>query len=226
MRKLIIFNGTVGSGKTTQIILLASRLKHKKVKVKTTVLKTNHIFSYVLTVILAKLIGDNRKNVYPLRKLIEERSEILKKLLKLWLFLDLVSITIRFLITVYAPLKRGHVVLIEEYIPAIIADYIYIIKAIGGDLKKLHFTYLFLRKLIDVAKPISIIYLDAPNNILKKRWRNKGIIEEKPDYIVMQRTLLLKISKSLAQSFLYLNTGSRNITETHKTIWRFVTKGF
>ncbi|MBS7612610.1 hypothetical protein KEJ27_10520, partial [Candidatus Bathyarchaeota archaeon] len=81
---IIAFLGTVSSGKSTQMRLLASELKRRKTKVKTTFLKAGHIFAYFLEVILAKILASKRKDVYPIRALIEEKPHTFRKVFKLW----------------------------------------------------------------------------------------------------------------------------------------------
>jgi len=75
------FYGTVGSGKSTQMKLLASELKRKGTKVKLSFLKTGHIIAYFLTIILAKMLVGKRGDVYSIRALIEEKPHIFRRVL-------------------------------------------------------------------------------------------------------------------------------------------------
>ena len=214
---VIAFAGTVGSGKSTQMKLLALTLKRRGVKVKTSSLKTGHIFAYFLQIILAKMLT-RRRDVFPIRALIEEKSHIFRKLFKLWLYLDVVSIAVKFLFSVLIPLKLGYVVLVEEYIPATIADYIYLSKIIGFALKPKSFAITFPLRLMYTGGFTHTIFTDAENDVLKNRQRRRGSFEEKEDYLSMQRNLLLSISRKLSNRLLYLDTGKRTIEETHKLI--------
>jgi len=215
---LIVFVGTVGSGKSTQMKLLASELRKKGLKIKTTFLKTNHLLARLLTLILAYILI-SKNDVYPVRALIEDKPMIFKRLFKLWLVLDLFSISLRFLSTIFLPVKMGYIILVEEYIPATISDYIYLNKAIGLPRETLSFAVRFMLRLMHVGNPTQVIFLDARLETLDLRWKSRGSLDEKPDYLQMQRTTLLSLSRMLSSHrMLYMDTTNRNIRETHNLI--------
>ena len=214
---VIAFAGTVGSGKSTQMRLLASTLKCRRVKVKISSLKTGHILAYFLEIILAKMLT-KRRDVFPIRALFEEKLHIFRKLFKLWLYLDVVSIAVKFLLSIFVPLKLGYVVLVEEYIPATIADYIYLSRIVDFVLKPKSFAITFPLRLMYMGGFTHTIFMDAENDILKSRQRQRGSFEEREDYLNMQRNLLLSISRKLSNRLLYLNTGKQAIEETHRLI--------
>lgn len=215
--RLIVFVGPVGSGKSTHIRLLRLKLKQRELKTKTCFLKTGHLFAFILEVFLAKIVAGKRRDVSPIRALVEERPRLFKRLFRLWLGLDLISITIKFLAGIYAPLKLGYIVLVEEYIPAIISDYIYLSRIVNFPLKVRSFTINYLLKLMSL-NPTQIIFLDAENDKLVYRWKLRRSFDEKEDYIQMQRTILLRVSKRLSHKFLYIDTGTKTIKETHKLV--------
>jgi len=216
--RVIAFIGTVGSGKSTHMRLLYSKLKQRGLRAKTTFLKTGHLFAFILEVFLAKMVAGKRKDVFPIRALVEEKPHLFKRIFRLWLYLDLVSITIRFLVSIYIPLKLGYTVLVEEYIPATISDYIYLSKIIKFPLKINSFEIIYLLKLMSLCGPTHIVFLDAENDKLTLRWKLRGSFDEREDYIRMQRSILLRLSKELSCSFLYINTGTKTIKETHKLV--------
>jgi len=80
---IIAFLGTVGSGKSTQMKLLASELKRRKIKVRASFLKTGHIFAYTRSHMSGDL-SRRRKDEYPnpIRVLIEEKLHVFEKFLK------------------------------------------------------------------------------------------------------------------------------------------------
>ena len=216
--RLIAFVGPVGSGKSTQMRLLYSKLKQRGLKVKMSFLKTGHLFAFILEVILAKMVASKRKDISPIRALVEERPHFFKRIFKLWLGLDLISIAIKFLTNIYIPLKLGYTILVEEYIPATISDYIYLSKIIKFPLKVNSFAVNYLLKLMSFYNPAQIIFLDAENSKLTYRWKLRGKFNERKDYVRMQRTLLLQVSKKLSYRLLYINTGTKTIKEAHKLI--------
>ncbi|MGB9622289.1 MAG: hypothetical protein ACPL07_00450 [Candidatus Bathyarchaeia archaeon] len=216
--RVIAFIGTVGSGKSTHMRLLYSKLKRRGLRAKITFLKTGHLFAFILEVFLAKMVAGKRKDVFPIRALVEEKPHLFKRIFMLWLSLDLVSATIKFLASIYIPLKIGYTVIVEEYIPATISDYIYLSKIIKFPLKINSFEITYLLKLMSLCGPIYIVFLDAENDKLTLRWKLRGSFDEREDYIRMQRGILLRLSKDLSYKFLYINTGTMSIKEAHKLI--------
>jgi len=156
--------------------------------------------------------------VFPIRALVEEKLSLFKKLFGLWLGLDLISVTMKFLVSIYVPLKLGYTVLVEEYIPATISDYIYLSKIIKFPLKVNSFAINYLLKLMSLCAPKQIVFLDAENTELIYRWKLRKSFYEREDYLLMQRAILTQISKRLSYEFLYINTRSKTIEETHKLI--------
>lgn len=217
--RIIAFLGTVGAGKSTQMKLLASKLRKKELKTRTTFLKSNHLFGRLLTLFLAHILAKGKKDVYPIRALIEDEPTIFKGLFKLWLILDLFSISIRFLSTIFIPAKMGYSVLVEEYAPATISDYIYLSKVIGLPRETSFFAIRYISTLMRAGGMMYVIFLDARSDVLELRWKSRGTLDEKPDYIQMQRTTLLSLSKMFSPyEVLHIDTTNRNIGETHEMI--------
>jgi thymidylate kinase len=217
--RLIVFVGPVGSGKSTHVKILRSKLKRKGLKTKMSFLKTGHLFAFVLVTLLAKIVANKRKDIFPIRALIEERPTLFRRIFRLWLGLDLISITLKFFASIYLPLKLGYIVLVEEYIPATISDYIYLSKIVNFPLRVNSFAINYLLKLMNLCGPTQIIFLDAKDDELRRRWKLRGSFDEREDYLQMQRTLLLRISRELSPNgFIYINTGAKALTETQKLI--------
>lgn len=219
---IIVFVGTVGAGKSTQLNLLAFKLRTKALRVKTTSLKRGHLLTYVLEVALARLLIGRKKKVCSIRVIVEERPILFKKLFKLFLILDVVSIFCRFLFTIYLPRKLGYVIIVEEYIQAAMADYIALSEFVGFNNKSLSVTVNLLSRLAHLGGPIHTIFLDAPNDTLKARWIHRNSLSQRSDYLHMQRTLLLSISKKLSSSFFYINTNDKTIQKTGVIIMNFL----
>jgi hypothetical protein len=195
--------------------LLYSKLKQKRLRTKMSALKSNELLASILVILLTKIVASKRKDVFPIRALIEERPTLFRKILRLWLALDIISITLKFLISIYLPLRLGYIVLVEEYIPATISDYIYLSRFIKFPLKMNSFTINYLLRLMNLCRPTQIIFLDAKDDELKKRWKLRKSFDEKEDYLQMQRTLLLQISKKLSSlNFIYINTETKALEET------------
>ena len=182
-------------------------------------LKTGHLFAFILEISLAKIVANKRKDMFPIRALVEERPTLFRRIFRLLLGLDLISITLKFLAGIYLPLKLGYTVLIEEYIPATISDYVYLSKIVNFPLRVNSFAINYLLKLMNLCGPTQIIFLDAKNDELRIRWKLRRSLDEREDYIQMQRTLLLQISRGLSSmNFIYINTGAKTLVETQKLI--------
>ena len=220
---IIVFAGTVGSGKSTQMKLLGSELHKRGLNVKTTFIQTNHIFAYLLLLLLARILARGRRDVYPIGALIEEKPLIFKKLFKLWLTIDLFSIVLKLLLRVFLPVKMGYVMLVEGYIPATISDYIYISQAVGLPLKTSSFAVNFMLRFLHAGGPTQVIFLDANAKTLKSRWSRRRSFNEKSDYLSMQRSTFLSLSKKLScRRLLYINTSKQTIEETHRLITKYL----
>jgi deoxyadenosine/deoxycytidine kinase len=215
---IIVFLGTVGSGKSTQMMLLGSTLRKNGLRVKTVSLKTNHIFARLLAKVLASVLEDCRKDTYPIRTLIEDEPQIFRSLFSLWLFLDLFSISLKFFFAVLLPKKLGYTILAEEYIPAAICDYMYISKALDLPMTAAWFAMELLLRLQHVGGPAQVVFLDAEQDVLESRWRTRGTQSERTDYLFAQRSTLLPLSKKLSTQVFCLNTSERNMMETHKLL--------
>lgn len=216
-----MFVGTVGAGKSTQINQLHSVLKKAGIRVTATVLKRGHFLTHILEMILAKLILHNFKDEsYPIEVIVKNRPVILKKLFKLFLILDTISIFCRFVFTIYIPKKIGYIVIVEEYIQAAIADYMALSQVVGT-----HNSPLFNRMLASLSflgGPTYTIFLDAPDKTLKQRWIYRRSPVQRNEYLMMQRTLLFNISKKLSSCFFYINTENKPVNKTGATILNFL----
>jgi thymidylate kinase len=217
--RVIAFIGTVGSGKSTHMKILYSKLKQGGFRVWISYLKRGHLLASLLESLLAKMLAGKRKDVYPIRALLEERPTLLKRIFRLLLSLDLISIISKFLASIYLPSRLGYIVLVEEYIPATISDYIYLGSVINSPLKVNSFFINYLLRLMKLCGPIQIIFLDASNDELKRRWGLRGSHDERKDYLQMQRTLLLRMSRELSSyGLIYIDTGVKTLTEVQKLI--------
>lgn len=212
-----MFVGTVGSGKSTQMKLLACSLKRRGLRVKTTFIKTGHLFAYVMELVLVKILFGMPKDRHPIRLLIEDKPCLFKRLFRLWLVLDTLSVLIRFIVTVSIPLKLKRVVIVEEYFDAAIADYIYLAEVLNLPLKNVSHAVNFMTRLFESHKPMQTLFLDAENTVLENRWNQRSSFSEKPEYIRMQRKLLYSIAR-FSSSFLYTETSNKTVAETHKII--------
>jgi hypothetical protein len=201
--------------------LLAETLKKRGSAVRTTFLKTGHIFAYLLVQFLVKLLVRNRNRAYPIRLLIDEKPQLFMRLFKLWLALDVLSISVRFFFSVLIPARRGRVVIVEEYFNASIADYIYLAHILHLPSNTVAEAVNFVTKVLQTNYPKCTVFLDAADDVLEQRWGERKSFQETPQYLQMQRTLLLSAGK-LSGSFLHIDTGGRTVSETQQIITNHV----
>jgi thymidylate kinase len=224
---IIIFTGTIRSGKSTQKELLAHKLRSEGFLVKSTFLQSGHGLAYLLQILLARTLL-KRKYLYEVEGLIYERRELFRKLFKLWLFLDCVSILILYLIRIYIPERLGRVILVEGYIPSTLVDYMYIFKRLKRPMQTVNFlnrlTKILIRITLCSTYPLIAVYLHANDDTLKRRWKGKEDLNLHSEYIQLQRTKLLSFLKHACHSFIILRTDSRSIKDTHSMIMNFLNK--
>jgi len=189
--RLIVFGGPVGAGKSTQIRYLRSAIKKVGVKNKTVFLKSGHMLAYLLGLILAKVVN-KKSDVAPIRALFENAPELFKRVFKLWLFFDLISVTVKFLLNIYIPFKLKYIIIVEEYIPATIADYLYLSSIANCPLSATSFPVRYLLKLMNMCGPVCVVYLDAENAELYRRWKERKSPKEREDYLIMLTYVTLK----------------------------------
>jgi thymidylate kinase len=63
--RVIVFTGTVGSGKSTHVKILYSKLKQRGFKARISFLKRGHLLIFVLEGLLAKMFAGKRKDYAP-----------------------------------------------------------------------------------------------------------------------------------------------------------------
>jgi len=221
---LIVFLGPRGAGKSTQMRLLASALRKKGLKVRIPHIKTGIIFGYLIANFLVKMLVRKRQTKPPIMVLVEEAPCFFRKTFRLWITIDLVVVSVKFLLGIYIPMKLGYFVLIEDYIPSIITDYIYLAKLVSVSFKELTFLWKIMFRLMHLSCPMYKIFLDADINTLNYRRLLRGDLDEYQDYLYTQRTTLKSLSKRILseEPFLYINTEKCDIREVHERITAYL----
>ena len=187
----------MGVGKSTQIKLLAEHFKSKGLKVNIAGLKVGNLWAYPLYKIA--LIG------WPIFKN--------KYMFKMWVVLDLIAISLKFLISIWLPFKAGRLILVEEYIPAIVADYLHIARINGYPPKDVRAIIAYTSRLATLV-PFTSVFLDADTAVIRERWKSRGTSDEKLEYILVQQKLLPLITKLLSHRLIYIATSDSSVKET------------
>ncbi len=217
---LIVLEGLVGAGKSTQMSLLSSILPRMFcVKTVTGWIKTNHLAAHAMLRLLSLILGVRESSP---RYYLDEGRKIFNKVYPLWLLLDMLSIAVKYLWIVIMKSFRRDVVIIEEYMPAVVADYYYFRWKLGrkGLLDHLA-TSLALK--IHAKKPSITVFLYADKKDLKERWRRRGSNPELDEYLKAQMVMLRRIAEAVSPSILVINTSEHSIAETTSIILKAIT---
>ncbi len=219
--RIIVIAGTTGAGKSTQAGLLARGLETRGFKTKLTSLAGGHLLAYVMTVVLAR----QRASKCTIRMLADEKKQVVRRLFKLWLSLDVVSVYAKFLFNIHLPRMFGYQVIIEHYLPTTIAEYFYLAKQVGIPIQAVSPWIELVQRLIHLGGPPTVVFLDSDSSELKDRWRRRGSVDEKPEYLSMQRTMLLSIIKTIPYCELCIikSSGRRGtVRQIHQNIMDFL----
>ena len=220
--QVIAFLGPVGVGKSTQMRLLAYRLRSKGLKVKTTFLLKGHLFSHFFEIILAKIFCKSRgEKASAMRTLLDKNPSAFKKIFKLWLIVDTITICLKFLVSIYIPIKLGNIVLVEDYIPSTITHYRYYCQCLKLPLSSINFSSKLALTLMSRFST-RIIFQDVPTEVLKSRWRAKDLFIERENYVhhTRRENLLSLLQKLLSNNLIYIETDNRSVGEVHKLIMK------
>jgi hypothetical protein len=178
-KPIVVFVGNVGTGKTTHIYALSKVLNRLGYTTCITTLKT----------------------IFPFTWLVRSFTSC-NTLLKIAVSLDLIFNAIRLPILaliknmVFSYLQQCQIVLVEEYLPGSLADYIYngiVYNVIPISLIMIRIL-LRLYKLLGLSNFI-IVNLYCRKDILPKRWVQRGTPAEKKLYLIIQDLVFSKFIK-------------------------------
>jgi energy-coupling factor transporter ATP-binding protein EcfA2 len=224
MRKgmLIVFLGTVGVGKTTIIKSLAELFKEKDQRVHTGFLKAFHGTSYVLHVLIVKMLRLRSKGRYAPWFILEKtgRSSTSKALLIISLYLDaFFNIPLKL---IYFELLRilGYDVFVEEYIYTTLFDYISRAK---HTLKMKNYPKLpfkILLALLNKYKPDKVVVLTTCPKDLLARWKIRGYGDPQPRYVKLLDRYCLNLVSHPKK--IIINTCGLDIRKTVALVYKLI----
>ncbi|MHA1834564.1 MAG: ATP-binding protein [Candidatus Baldrarchaeia archaeon] len=217
-KKVIIFLGPQGAGKTTLINELLKKFKTYKVQVVQ--IQYNNLFAYIFYKFLLKL-KISRKYMYCGRKIEGVRRDILKKLGFLWIFLNVMSVALLSLIRVHIPSRFSYVILCERsaldtYISLVWGSIILKSGKLNKRVRSLLKLFISL-----IPRDSLIICVDASYETLKKRWVETGKPIECSAYIELQKRYMYFFSKIFKEA-IYIRTEECSIKKSLKTIIKYV----
>jgi len=221
-RKLIIFAGTVGAGKSTHLLLLRSQLIKEGISVKITFLKTTNLVAYIFLKAIAYCLKFKAPSQVPLITALNESFPILfKRLSFVFVLIDVLSIVVKDLFCVRLPLKLRKTVLVEEYLPATILDYLIMLR-VRKVISRRSFCIIYkfaalLCASLSMRTQIVTFFFDAPNHILFKRYQTRKFKERKL-YLEAQRKLLPNLYLRLLNANLIPISSSDSVSKVQHLI--------
>jgi len=135
------------------------------------------------------------------------------------LIVDTISICLKFLVSIYIPIKIGNIVLVEDYIPSTITHYRYYCQCLKLPLSSINFSSKLALTLMSRFSTL-IIFQDAPTEVLKSRWRARDFFIERENYVhhTRRKILLSLLQKLLPNKLIYIERGNRSVSEVNKLI--------
>jgi len=218
--RVIVFAGTVGAGKSTQMRLTSTYLSQKGAKVRRTYLKGFHMLSYVFAWLVAKCLRGTKKHMHPLTVIHQRNQNLERKLLKLMLLLDFIEVLLLDIVKVFIPLKLGYYVLVEEYAVGYVANHLHY-RLINPDFYDKYGSKM-IKILIRIlsSRPLMVFFLDAPDEELRRRWKRRGSPAELNSYLNALRESL-KLIKNMGVKVIYVNT-DQPVPKTFRLIVKYV----
>jgi len=218
---IIVFIGLPGSGKSTQMRLLSKVLESKGQKAKTLCLKRGFIASLIERILFLLICGGNLLYPYPLELLLRGAKDKLKRIIHLWYIINTFELYARLLSLLIMSRVCKLVMLIEEYIPAIIIDYVYVALRLGMPINKISkYINILIHSYLKVH-PSRVIILAASMQELVRRWHKRGRAEYSYTYILVQQ-IIPSLVKTLTRHFdkrvLILDTTNKTILDTLKAL--------
>jgi hypothetical protein len=196
------------------MMLTKNYLKSKGVRASATFIKSSHFLTHILSGSL-KVIGAYEKIAYSDSFRIYPRRDIVRKLFRLWRFLDTLSIAVKFFLTVYIPSCTGFTVLIEEGL--MMTEYTYCIifpryfKTRNEPLPLMSNLLGWIRKRNHVN-----FVLDANANELIRRRRTRSFRQnELSEYVILQKEWMRCLSP---QDTVFIGTTGKSIKNVHEKI--------
>jgi len=217
----IVFIGPPGAGKSTQMRLLAKFLgqKAKVLNIKRGVLAS------LLERALVRLIYGQHTTTYPLPLLLHGARYTLRKIIPLWYFINTMEIIVRITLLYIISKKFKRIFLVEDFIPAIIADYFYLQRQLNVPLTSIRRYITILTKFHILTQP-KIIVLTAQRQELLRRWNIRGRSEYSTFYLSIFEKIIPLITTLLSKNFtpLLLDTTNMTIQDTFRILLRELAK--
>ncbi|RLG83529.1 MAG: hypothetical protein DRO40_04360 [Thermoprotei archaeon] len=198
--------------------LLSKIIRARGQNVKTLCLKRGFIAS-LMEKILFLLIYDKSQLYplypYPLERLLRGAREKFKKVVHLWYAINTFELCARILLLLIMNKICRLTLLIEDYIPVMIADYAYVALKLGIPIDKISKHINILIHLYFKAYPSKVVLLTASTRELIQRWYKRGRAECSRTYLLILQRTVPKLAKILTHR---CDVGEIALDTTNKTV--------
>jgi len=225
---LIVFVGPPGAGKSTQMRVISGvmgRCFSKYRRVVELNLKRGFLASLLERLLMLLVYGKRLGYPYPLELLLRGASNKTRKVVKLWFYINTLELASRILLLARLAKIFGLILLIEDYVPAIIVDYVYVALKLGLPINSIMKFIKILLQVYSKEQPLKIIFLSATKPELIKRWYIRKRGEHSELYISLTRVLMLNLVMKVFENSnkaLVIDTSDKSIGETATVILRHV----
>lgn len=221
--KIICFIGPSRAGKTTQATMLSAQLRKLKIPHVKVYLKSFHGLVYLLLKFILFLTSNEVDSGFNPMVAIGLYNPNLKDRLphRFLLLLDQLTFSLLDLLLVRMPCILGRMVIVEEYIPGRVNDYL----SCPLPYREWSIVKILLKvNLALLPKDLFVVYLDCPYNVSKLRVTLTSSVLELPSYFENWRRVY-RLIRNLQPSadFIYINTGSLTPEEVQDRLLQTMT---
>jgi len=223
--KLLIFFGPVGVGKTTLANYLRLSLSKRGIRVKITFLKAFHGVSFILWVLIARVLryGKKKRNKHyaPWLYVSQINEKLAWRLTLITAIID-TFLSIPFKLFYIDFLKHFYdIVICEEHLLGTVSDYLFTLlrnkRRRGSSILRFS-TSVYLSMLSRHIQKTVVVFLDADFHTLFSRWNMRKYGESQHSYILYQKLLLTKFIKlihtlNIDAHLMYIDTSNKVITK-------------
>ena len=211
--KIITFIGPVGVGKSTQIRLLKRHLESQGQKTITTYIKSAHGLTYLLSRFLRLLTDADHPGDEQFMRLMQRRVA------PLWNATETVSVTLKFLASVYLPYMIGYNVIMEEGLPMSIEHHLtFRPRLLGVKPQRLPLLELLLRW-VNSTNHVEVVLDAGDEEVAKRRLTRSYRRHETVDYLTLQRQAIKRLR---GPRLIVLDTSDQSIEVVHRRIIQLI----